>query len=191
MRDVSLAKLGTARHGATRALYPVSSVDIVRDRKGWLVAFRERVPARVPPSPDNTAPSAHVVGLDFGVAQAWTMSTGESVRVPVLDPDGQRRLRQMDRRLARRRRSKGQRPSRRYTKTRAERARLHRRIAARRQDALRKFARRLGASYALIALEDLRLAAMTRRARGRGRRAKAALNRALLAQSRGAFLQAL
>lgn len=32
---------------------------------------------------------------------------------------------------------------------------------------------------------------MTRRARGRGRRAKAALNRALLAQSRGEFLRVL
>lgn len=66
----------------------------------------------------------------------------------------------MDRRLARRRRPKGPRPSRRYTKTRTERARLHRRIAARRQDALRKLARHLAGAYALIAVEDLQLEAM-------------------------------
>ena len=187
---VSLAKLGAVRHGATRALYPVSSVDLVRDRKGWLVAFRERVPADAIP-PADPAPSGHAVGLDFGVAQTWTLSTGEAMRVPVLDPDGQRTVRRLDRQLDRRRRPKGQRPSRRYTKTRAERARLHRRIAARRQDALRKLARQLAAAYALIAVEDLQLAAMTRRARGRGRRAKAALNRALLAQSRGELVRAL
>ena len=68
---------------------------------------------------------------------------------------------------------------------------MHRRVTSRRQDALRKLARHLAGAYALIAVEDLQLEAMTRRARGRGRRAKAALNRALLAQSRGELLRAL
>lgn len=187
---LNLAKLGAVRHGATRDLYPVSSVDLVRDRKGWPVAFRERVSAAALP-PADVAPSGHAVGLDFGVAQTWTLSTGEAVRVPVLDTAGQRTLRRLDRTMARRRRAKGQRPSRRYTKTRAERARMQRRLANRRRDVLAKLARQIATAYVLIAVEDLRLASMTKPARGRGRRAKAALNRALLAQSRGAFLHAL
>lgn len=123
---VALAKLGPVRHGATPDLGVISSIDLVRDHRGWLIAFRERLPAHAYP-PADTQPSGHAVASDVGVVQSWTLSTGEAVQVPLLAPAAQRHLRRLDRTLARRRRPKGQRPSRRYTRTRAERARVHRR----------------------------------------------------------------
>jgi len=190
---VALAKLGTVRHGATRPLAPVSSVDVTRDRRGWCISFRERVePAAPKPLPETAAEAATTtVGLDFGVAQSWTLSDGTHVHLPVVTPPVLARVRQLDRAMAKRRRPKGERPSRRYDAARAERAALQRTLVGQRRDLLTKLAKRLCATHAVVAVEDLRLAAMTARARGKGRAAKAGLNRALLHQSRGLFLRAL
>ena len=189
---VALAKLGPVRHGATRALGPVSSVDVTRDRRGWRISFRERVaPVALKPLPSTTAEEAATIGLDFGIAQSWTLSDGTHIHLPVVTPPVLARVRQLDRAMAKRRRGKGERPSRRYDAARAERAALQRTLVGQRRDLLTKLAKRLCATHAVVAVEDLRLAAMTARARGKGRAAKAGLNRALLHQSRGLFLRAL
>jgi putative transposase len=183
---IGLAKLGPVRHGATRALAPVSSVDLVRDPRGWLISFRERVDAV--PMQSTDGPS---VGLDFGIAQSWTLSTGEAIHLPVPDDVALQRLRQLDRQMAKRRRPRGQTPSLRYDGARVARAALQRSLVHQRRDLLRHLAKRLAGAYAVIGVEDLNMASMSARRPGRGRSAKAGLNRALLQQSRGMALQAI
>lgn len=189
-RQVSLAKLGAVRHGATRVLGAVSSVDLVRDRRGWLISFRERVAAAAP-KPLDALGASEVIGLDFGVAQRWTCSTGAVEQLPTLSGARWQRLRPLDRQLAKRRRPKGEQPSRRYRVAQAERSARHQQVVNQRRELLRDLAKRLCTVASAVVVEDLAMAAMTRRARGRGRAAKAGLNRALLPQSRGLFLRAL
>ena len=121
------------------------------------------------------------VGLDIGVTQLITLSTGE--HVPNLRPRAQmeRELRRRQRQLARCRRG-----SNRRAKVRARLARLHRRIANQRHTYLHAVKKRLAQRFGLIAVEKLQVHRLTRSAAGTVEapgmkvKAKAGLNRALL-----------
>jgi putative transposase len=110
-------------------------------------------------------PAAHArggaVGVDLGVEALATLSTGE--RIPNLRPmDGMAAgIRVARRAVARcRRGSKGRR------KARERFARKTRRVARIRADHLHRASARLAAGHELIAMEDLRVANMTRSASG-------------------------
>jgi putative transposase len=97
------------------------------------------------------------VGVDLGVASLLTTSDGEKVDNPRWYRAEQRKLRVLQRRVARRK--KGGR-----SRTKAVRAlaRQHERVANRRKDFLKKLVHRLVAGYDRIALEDLRITNMVR-----------------------------
>jgi transposase len=132
------------------------------------------------------------VGIDRGVAVAAALSTGELLRVPGLTPREARRLRHLQRKLARARRG-----SNRRTRVRHAIARLRARETDRRKDWAEKVSTDIARRFDVIRVEDLRIGAMTRSAKGtrdspgRNVRAKAGLNRGILRSGWGLLVRRL
>jgi transposase len=103
--QVRVPKAGWVRFRWSRAVPPeVKSFRVTRDRAGrWHVAFAA-VPGPVP-APGN----GQAVGIDRGVAVAAALSTGELLYVPGLAAREHRRLRRLERKLARARRGSNRR----------------------------------------------------------------------------------
>jgi putative transposase len=171
--EVWVPKAGWVRFRWSRAVPPASSYRVTADRSGrWHVAFAV-IPAAIP-GPGT----GKVVGVDRGVAVSAALSTGELLRVPRLGPGRQRRLALLQRKLARARRGSARR-----ARVRLAVARLKAREADGRKDWCEKLSTDLALRFDGIRVEDLRIAGMTRSARGtvaepgRNVRQKSGLNR--------------
>lgn len=153
----------------------------------WFVALQVELPDVLP-----SADLAPTLGVDLGVALFAALSDGRTVK-PL------NALRQQQRRLKRAQQavSRKQRGSRNRRKAVSRLGRLHARIAAQRQDWLHKLTTELANVHPVIAIEDLRVAAMsasaagTPAAPGRRVRQKAALNRSILDQGWAEFRRQL
>jgi putative transposase len=185
---VWVPKVGWVHFRWTRAIpTDVKSYRITCDRVGrWHVAFAV-VPAPVP------APgTAEIVGVDRGVTVSAALSTGELLRCPDLSDRERHRLRKLERRLARAKRG-----SNRRSLLKIAIAKLKAKAADRRNDWLEKTSTQLARRFDLVRVEDLNVSGMTRSARGtidqagRGVRAKASLNRGILAAGWGRLVARL
>ena len=125
-------------------------------------------------------------------ARAAALSTGELLHVPGLPVREQKRVRRLERRLARARRG-----SNRRGRVRVAIARLKARERDRRKDWAEKTSTDIAARFDVIRVEDLRITNMTRTARGtpaepgRNVRAKAGLNRGILGSGWGLLVRRL
>ena len=186
--EVWVPKIGWVRFRWSRAVPPgVKSYRVTRDRAGrWHVAFAA-IPEPVP------APgSGETVGLDRGVAVAAALSTGELLHVPDLSGRERMRLRRLERRLARAKKG-----SNRRGRVRHGIARLRTRQTDRRKDWAEKASTDIARRFDVIRVEDLKITNMTRSAKGTARnpgrnvRAKAGLNRGILASGWGLLVRRL
>jgi transposase len=164
----------------------VKSYRVTRDRAGrWHVAFAV-VPAPIPGPGDG-----QTVGIDRGVAVSAALSTGEMLTVPGLSA-GRRRLRRLQRRLARAKRGSDRR-----ARVKLAVARLRAREADARKDWAEKASTGIARRFDLIRVEDLQIGNMTRSARGtagdpgRNVRAKAGLNLEILRSGWGLLVSRL
>jgi putative transposase len=186
--QVWVPKAGWVRFRWSRAVPPgVKSYRVRMDRAGrWHVAFAA-VPGPVP-APGN----CEVAGIDRGVAVSAALSTGELLHVPGLTGRERERLRRLERKLSRARRG-----SVRRGRVRHAIARLRARESDRRKDWAEKASTGIASRFDLIRVEDLRIAGMTRSARGTARnpgrnvRAKAGLNRGILRSGWGLLVRRL
>ena len=126
------------------------------------------------------------VGLDLGIACHTATSDGCMFAGPNALIAEAAKLRRAQRKLARRKKGSNRRLQQVYRV-----ARLHERIGAVRKDHLHKLTTAIAKSHGLVVVEDLRVANMSRSAKGtidqpgRNVRAKAALNRRILDQGWG------
>jgi IS605 OrfB family transposase len=133
-----------------------------------------------------------MIGIDRGVTNTLATSDGHLLHAPVLTPTERARLVRLQRRLARRKQG-----SRRRERARRAVARLRTRDADRAKDWIEKTTTSLVRDYDLVAIEDLRVKAMTRSARGtieapgHNVAAKSALNREILGRRWGLFARRL
>ena len=185
--QVWVPKAGWVRFRWSRAVPAAKSYRIGRDRAGrWHVAF-----AAVP-NPVPAPNTGEVVGVDRGVAVAAALSTGELLRVPRLSRARQRRLRHLQRRLAR-----AQRGSNRRARVKLAIARLKASDSDVRKDWAEKASTDSARRFDVIRVEDLKIVSMTRSASGtmaepgRNVRAKAGLNREILASGWGLLVRRL
>ncbi|WP_328996383.1 transposase [Kribbella sp. NBC_01245] len=175
---VLVPKAGWIKFRWSRQVPDAKSYRITRDRVGrWHIAFAA-IPDPVP------APgSGEAVGVDRGVAVSAALSTGELLACPGLRGPEKTRLKQLQQQLARCRRG-----SNRRTRIKIAIARLLARETDRRKDWVEKISTYIAGRFDLIRVEDLKIRNMTRSARGtveqpgRNVRAKAGLNRGILAQ---------
>jgi putative transposase len=185
--QVWVPKAGWVRFHWSRAVPEAKSYRVSRDRAGrWHIAFA------VIPDPVPAPGTGEVVGVDRGVAVAAALSTGELLRIPRLSPARQRRLRRLQRKLAR-----AQRGSNRRARVKLAIARLKARERDARKDWAEKASTDLARRFDVIRVEDLKIGSMTHSARGtiaepgRNVRAKAGLNREILASGWGLLVRRL
>ena len=186
--QVWVPKAGWIRFRWSRAVPSgVKSYRVTMDRAGrWHVAF-----AAVPdpaPAPGN----CEVVGIDRGVAVSAALSTGELLSVPGLTARERKRLRRLERKLARAKRG-----SNRRGRVKHAIARLKARETDRRKDWAEKTSTDIARRFDVIRVEDLQIGNMTRSARGtrgdpgRNVRQKAGLNRSILGSGWGLLVRRL
>jgi putative transposase len=188
MAGVRIPKAGWVRFRLSRPVPgDVKSFRVTMDRAGrWHVAFAA-IPGPVP-APGN----GEVAGVDRGVTVSAALSTGELLNVPRLSPGHQQRLARLQRKLARARKG-----SKRRGKVKLAIARLKAREADARKDWCEKVSTGLARRFDVIRVEDLRIANMTRSARGtagqpgRNVRQKAGLNREIAASGWGLLVKRL
>ncbi|MFF4569104.1 RNA-guided endonuclease InsQ/TnpB family protein [Streptomyces sp. NPDC001410] len=129
-----------------------SSVRVYRDSVGdWYASFV--IPARVEPLPQ----SGQVLGVDWGVKEiATTTSDAHDLPHPEHGKRSKGKLSRYDRMMARRKPKKGQAASKGYREAKKWRAKTYQKIARQRQDAARKWAKKVVRDHDAIAVEDFR-----------------------------------
>ena len=169
---VLVPKVGWVRFRRSRAVPAARSYRVTLDSSGrWHIAFAV-VPEPIPGPGDGS-----VVGVDRGVRVTLACSAGAVYQAPM--PRSTARL---QRKLCRARRG-----SNRRARVKARLARLHIRNRDARKDFIEQASTSIARAYDVIRIENLRVASMTRSARGtidnpgRNVRAKAGLNRSILA----------
>ena len=198
IREGAVHSARSAVAGRARAAQPAGSsapaaamASAARDssasRAGrWHVAFAA-VPDPVP------APgTGQAVGIDRGVAVSAALSTGDLLHAPSLTMRERRRLRRLERTLARAKRG-----SNRRGRARHAIARLRARGTDRRKDWAEKTSTDIARRFDVIRVEDLKIKNMTRSGKGtrgdpgRNVRQKAGLNRGILRSGWGLLVRRL
>jgi len=154
--EVRVPKIGWVRFRWSRPVQTAKSYRITLDRAGrWHIAFTAL------PDPISAPGTGAVVGIDRGVAVSAALSTGKLLRCPSLRPAERARLRRLQRKLARARKGSNRR---RRVKTAV--ATMKAREVDRRTDWAEKASTDLARRFDVIRVEDLRIASMTRSAKG-------------------------
>lgn len=164
----------------------VQSVAISRGGTRWYASIlvKEQIPAR--PRPSRKQRAGGPIGVDLGIKVLAALSTGELVPNPRTKAGHARKLTKLSQALAR-----SQKGSNRRRELVRKIGALHHLEARQRDGHAHALTTRLAHDFALIGIEDLNLAGMTRSAKGtidkpgRNVRAKSGLNRSLLDISAG------
>src|SRR5690349_20720997 len=171
----------------SRVVPGAKSYRVTSDRAGrWHVAFAA-IPGPIP-APGNN----EVVGIDRGIAVPAALSTGELLHIAGLTKEEPKRLRRLERKLARTKQGS-------VNRNRVKRAvaKLRARETDRRKDWAEKVSTDLARRYDLIRIEALMIKNMTRSARGtpdspgRNVRQKTGLNREILRSGWGLLVRRL
>jgi putative transposase len=186
--EVRVPKAGWVRFRWSRPVPPeVKSYRVTLDRAGrWHIAFA------VIPEPIAGPGNGQTVGIDRGVAVSAALSTGELLTAPGLSARRNKRLRRLQRRLARAKRGSNRRAGVKLTV-----ARLRAREADARKDWAEKASTDIARRFDMIRVEDLRIRSMTLSAKGTARapgqnvRQKAGLNREILRSGWGLLARRL
>jgi putative transposase len=164
-KHVQLPRIGVLKtHESTRKLARrlergtarILAATISRTADRWSVSFTVEVQRHLPTG--NGKPG--VVGVDVGVRHLAVLSTGLVIPNPRALEHSQRKLRRLNRELARRRPN-----SRRRGSTGRRLARVHGRAANVRRDALHKLTTTLATEHGIVVVEQLNVAGMLRNRR--------------------------
>jgi putative transposase len=164
-KHVQLPRIGVVKtHESTRKLARrleqgtarILAATISRRADRWFVSFTVEVQRTIPARNDRTT----VVGVDLGVRQLAVLSTGQAIANPRALERSLRKLRRLNRELARR--ASG---SRRMGQTRHRLVRVHARAANLRRDTIQKLTTRLATQHGTVVVEQLNVAGMLRNRR--------------------------
>jgi putative transposase len=133
----------------------ILAATISRTADRWFVSFTVEVQRHLPIDTRRT-----VVGVDVGVRQLAVLSDGTMIANPRALEDALRKLRRLNRQLARREPG-----SERRKKTHRRLARVHARTANIRRDALHKLTSSLATEYGTVVVERLNVGGMIRNRR--------------------------
>ena len=188
-RHLRLASLGTIRTydktsrlvRACRRGAQIRSMTISQAGGRWYASILVADPTPIRTGPSRRQRANDAVGVDLGVKHLAALSTGEVIDNGRPGARQAARLTRLQRAYAR-----TQPGSNRRERVRRQIAALQHGIALRRAGLLHQVSTRLATDFAVVALEDLNVAGMTRSARGtleapgRNVAAKSGLNRAIL-----------
>lgn len=134
----------------------IISATISRKADRWFVSIAVEAPNVVPLIRENQTE----VGVDLGVSDFATLSTGEVISGPKPHRVLMKRLKRLSKSLSRKQRGSSNRK-----KAKLKLAKLHTRIANIRHDALHQLTTRLSRDYSLIVIEDLNVKGMMKNRR--------------------------
>lgn len=181
---ITLPRIGRVRFQPGERDYlphgPYSQVTVTEHAGRWFVSV---VGPEVEAAEPNGKPE---VGVDLGVARLATLSDGTVYENPRAWAQSQKKLKRLQKALARKKKGSSNR-----VKARARLARAYLRVTNVRRDALHKVTTALAKSHGVVCIEDLQVQNMTRGTKGRGRKAKAGLNRSILDVGFGEFRRLL
>lgn len=193
---VTIPKCGTVKFRLTRPFaqaQAATSARVTLSPSGqWFLALT------TPPAPFARIATGKAVGIDRGVAQTISTSTGTHDTIPGLTPGEQARFLRLERQLARQ--AKG---SNRRNTTKRKLGVLRERLNRRRKNWVEQTTTALVRAHDLISIENLAITNMVRRAKPKpdpenhgaflsnGAAAKTGLNRAINASCWGMFAQRL
>lgn len=131
---------------------------------------------------EQRAVTGKTVGIDLGVKDALVLSTGEKI-----NPDDKFEVKKKRNIIKRRQRqlSRKAKGSQNREKARLKLARAHVSLTDAKRDWMHKVTTDLVERFDVISIEDLNVRGMTSAARGKGRKAKAGLNRGIMQNSFG------
>jgi len=164
-----------------------STARITEDHDRWVITTFIEIP-ETPQNPNDSRPE---VGLDVGVRDLCYLSDHTTIPNPKALERETKRLRKAklaiarkqraaDNRLGARKKGEYREESKRLKRARRRSAKVAYRVACIRKDALHKATTFLAKTYKTIVIEDLHGKSMTKARKGKGRAAKAGLNRAIL-----------
>lgn len=134
----------------------LQSVVISKNAAGWFAA----VSVEMPDSPVSENQARRAVGIDLGIKQLAVTSDGEFFDNPKPTEKYQKRLRRLNKSLARK-----QKGSSNWKKAKQKIGKLHYRIACVRQDTSHKLTTYLASTYTDVCIEDLNTSGMVRNRR--------------------------
>ena len=185
---IFLPKIGWMRYRNSReVLGVIKNVTVSASDGKWFVSIQTEREVEAP-----RHPASSVVGLDRGVANLATLSTGETIAPANALKKRQRQLARAQRAMSRKKKF-----SRNWIKAKARVEKIHTRIGNTRRNYLHKTTTALSKNHAAVVIEDLQVRNMTRSASGTvdqpgsNVRAKTGLNRAILDQGWGEFRRQL
>jgi putative transposase len=159
---VQLPRIGVLKtHESTRKLARrleqgtarILAATITRTAERWFVSFTVEVDRAIPEGNGHDT----VIGVDVGIRHLATLSTEATIANPRALQRSLRKLRRLNRQLARRRPG-----SKRRRATRRKLARVHARAANLRRDALHKLSTTLATQHGTVVVEQLNVAWMIR-----------------------------
>ncbi len=174
-----LPKLGWLRYRNSRTVLGIIKNITISQKNGkWYASIQTECEIE-----QTSHPASAVVGVDMGIAQFATLSTGQ-----VFEPAHSFKTKQA--KLARYQRvmSRKVKFSKNWQKAKNKVSKLHSTIANIRKDYLHKISTAISKNHALVVLEDLQVSNMSKsakgtlEAKGRNVKAKSGLNRAILDQ---------
>ena len=161
----------------------VLSATVTRDKSGrWFISLLAAETVTSKPVTGRT------VGIDLGVKDALVTSNGSRHNPSDMFDVKQKQALVTKRQKALSRKTKG---SKNRAKARIKLARAHAKLADAKRDWLHKVTTRLVEDFDVICIEDLNVRGMTASATGKGRAAKAGLNRGIMAHNFGEFRELL
>jgi len=201
--QVTVPKVGAVRFRLTRLWADIeraTSARVTLRNRRWHICFTTA------PADKTTAGTGAVAGIDRGVKNTLATDDGQMIQAPALTEAEQKRFLWLEQQLARqntRARRNRDWDSKRRQATLDKLAVLRRRLEDRRTDWVEQATTDLAATYDYVAVEDLQIKNMVRRPAPKpdpdndgcylpnGARAKASLNKAILASVWGRFLTRL
>ncbi|WP_019896116.1 RNA-guided endonuclease InsQ/TnpB family protein [Hydrogenovibrio halophilus] len=186
--SVFLPKIGWVKYRSSRKVVgELKNCTVSRRGKHWYVSVQVEYEAEIPRHSANS-----IIGLDLGVKRFITLSDGSYI-----EPINSFKILEKKLAFAQSRLSKKVKFSSNWKKQKQRIARLHEKIANARLDFLHKTSTSISKNHAMIVVEDLKVRNMSKSAKGnidkpgKNVKAKSGLNKSILDQGWGMFIQML
>lgn len=153
-RRISIPKIGWVRmRESLRFSGKVQSAVVSRSAAGWFVS----ISVDLPDAPKSESQARRAVGIDLGIKHMAVTSDGQYFENPKTTIKYQKRLRRLNKSLARK-----QKGSNNWKKAKQSLGRLHYKIGCARKDAVHKLTHYLSNNYSDICIENLNVAGMVK-----------------------------
>ena len=185
---VFLPKIGWIRYNKSQdVIGDAKNVTLSKRGQHWFVSIQVEIETAIPKHP-----STSIIGGDLGVIRFLTLSDQKYYEPINIFKKLKNKLAKLQKGLA-----KKEKGSHKWRRLKSQITKLHIRIANTRNDYLHKISSELSKNHAVVVLEDLKIASMSKSAKGTVEnpgtnvKQKSGLNRAILDQGWGEFIRQL